>query len=91
MNFSEKDIDLIPGKLYSLLWCPKFPIWKPVGCDFVHDTFLSKGSVVFYTGIIKTDIFKIVYYEFLYMGRLIYIVSPSDKYDILKQIGIELP
>ena len=89
MNFSEKDIDLIPGKLYSLLWNPGFPIWKPDGCDFIHDNFLIKGAVVLYTGIIKTDIFKIDYYEFLYMSRLIYIVSPSGKYNILKPTTVE--
>ena len=88
MNLSENNVDLIPGKLYSLMWNTGFPVWKPDGHDFVHDTFLDRSSVVFYTGIIKTDIFKIVYYEFLYMGRLIYFVTPSEKYNILKPITV---
>ena len=89
MNLYKNNVDLIPGKLYSVLWNTGFPVWKPSGTNFVHDTFLNRGSVVFYAGVIKTDIFKIVYYEFLYMARLIYIVTPSKKYNIFKQITID--
>jgi hypothetical protein len=87
MNISEKDIELTPGKLYSFSWFNQWHVWKIVGPQYVYATSLNTGAILFYTGVIKTDLCtNIHYYEFLYMGKLIYMVMPVSNPNVLTKL-----
>jgi hypothetical protein len=84
MNLSEKDIELTPGKLYTCI-CDTISYKCYSSGYYARDTLLNPGSVLFYTGVIKNWL-NVHYYEFLYMGKLIYIILPINKRNFLTKL-----
>ena len=69
-------MNFIPGKLYRPT-VYSIPLWKYIsGGHFVCEKWIVNRDILFCTGAIKVDAFKIVYYEFLYNNKLFYLRPP---------------